>query len=79
MYGVNLPYGAGSPATKRQKINKTNGVPYGIRTRVANVKGWCPGPLDERDRAPPLGKRAFPEGQAGPGPKLLVVARSRAR
>ena len=26
-----------------------NGVPYGIRTRAANVKGWCPRPLDERD------------------------------
>ena len=26
-------------------------VPYGIRTRVANVKGWSPGPLDERDAA----------------------------
>ncbi len=26
------------------------GVPYGIRTRVTNVKGWCPRPLDERDR-----------------------------
>ena len=25
------------------------GVPYGIRTRAANVKGWCPRPLDERD------------------------------
>ena len=28
-----------------------NGVPYGIRTRAANVKGWCPRPLDERDKA----------------------------
>ena len=28
------------------------GVPYEIRTRVAAVKGRCPGPLDERDRAP---------------------------
>ena len=28
-----------------------NGVPYGIRTRVTNVKGWCPRPLDERDMA----------------------------
>ena len=26
-----------------------NGVPYGIRTRVAAVKGRCPRPLDERD------------------------------
>ena len=25
------------------------GVPYGIRTRVASVKGRCPGPLDEGD------------------------------
>ena len=25
------------------------GVPYGIRTRVTNVKGWCPRPLDEGD------------------------------
>ncbi len=26
------------------------GVPYGIRTRVAAVKGQCPRPLDERDK-----------------------------
>ena len=25
------------------------GIPYEIRTRVNNVKGWCPWPLDERD------------------------------
>ncbi len=25
------------------------GIPYGIRTRVAAVKGQCPRPLDERD------------------------------
>ena len=25
------------------------GVPYGIRTRVAAVKGRCPEPLDEGD------------------------------
>ena len=26
-----------------------DGIPYGIRTRVAAVKGRCPKPLDERD------------------------------
>ncbi len=32
-----------------EKIISKNGVPYGIRTRVAAVKGRCPRPLDERD------------------------------
>ena len=29
--------------------HKNDGIPYGIRTRVAAVKGRCPKPLDERD------------------------------
>ena len=29
--------------------DKSLGIPYGIRTRVAAVKGRCPRPLDERD------------------------------
>ena len=29
----------------------SNGVPYGIRTRVAAVKGRCPKPLDEGDKS----------------------------
>ena len=28
-----------------------NGAPYGIRTRVAAVRGRCPRPLDEGDIA----------------------------
>ena len=28
-------------------IREENGDPYGIRTRVAGVKGQCPRPLDE--------------------------------
>ena len=34
----------------RKKHCKNSGVPYGIRTRVAAVKGQCPRPLDERDK-----------------------------
>ncbi|WP_218777571.1 hypothetical protein, partial [Acetobacter orientalis] len=29
-----------------KKYCKNNGIPYGIRTRVAAVKGRCPRPLD---------------------------------
>lgn len=37
--------------SKRSQLRmmRTLGVPYGIRTRVTNVKGWCPRPLDEGD------------------------------
>ncbi len=28
----------------------SNGTPNGIRTRVARMKTWCPGPLDDRGR-----------------------------
>ena len=31
-----------------------SGVPNGIRTRVATVKGLCPRPLDDRDAAKQL-------------------------
>jgi hypothetical protein len=27
------------------------GSPYGIRTRAATLRGWCPGPLDERAKS----------------------------
>lgn len=30
-------------------VVRISGVPYGIRTRVASVKGTCPRPLDEGD------------------------------
>lgn len=33
------------------------GVPNGIRTRVTNVKGWCPRPLDDGDQAKPKPRR----------------------
>ncbi len=44
-------WGLSATAPKTLTISKGLGVPYGIRTRAANVKGWCPRPLDERDAA----------------------------
>ena len=45
-----------APQPKGQRASFLNvcldlrgGIPYGIRTRVAAVKGRCPKPLDERD------------------------------
>ena len=35
-----------SPSDQR-RTRRTLGDPYGIRTRVAAVKGRCPRPLDE--------------------------------
>tara|TARA_B100000963_G_C22566748_1_gene644089 strand:+ start:210 stop:371 length:162 start_codon:yes stop_codon:yes gene_type:complete len=32
---------------KRWVFKEKSGDPYGIRTRVAGVKGQCPRPLDE--------------------------------
>ena len=37
-----------------------SGVPYEIRTRVTAVKGRCPGPLDERDKADANAKSVGP-------------------
>ena len=31
-------------------VGRENGVPNGIRTRVAAVRGLCPRPLDDGDR-----------------------------
>lgn len=39
------------------------GIPYGIRTRAATLRGWSPRPLDERDlllSALPRGWRCGP-------------------
>jgi hypothetical protein len=40
------------------------GIPYEIRTRVTAVKGRCPRPLDERDKA--ISSRIAPGSAAGP-------------
>ena len=39
-----------------------NGVPKGIRTPVAAVKGRCPRPLDDGDYAEIVGKLVEPGG-----------------
>ncbi len=49
---------AGANCRNPYKLLKSLGVPYGIRTRVTAVKGRCPGPLDERDRAVGSGSRS---------------------
>jgi hypothetical protein len=36
-------------------VRQFSGVPNGIRTRVAAVKGRCPGPLDDGDVRPVAG------------------------
>ncbi len=57
-----------SPKSQRQRglVLHRNGVPYGVRTRVTNVKGWCPRPLDERDAEP--GTTAPARLHTGPRP-----------
>ena len=45
------------------------GVPYETRTSVDAVKGRCPGPLDERDRAPQQGRRWVADAPAQVKPK----------
>ncbi len=42
------------PPISRNQVSENAGIPHGIRTRVAAVKGRCPRPLDERDEAQPL-------------------------
>ena len=37
------------PPAGRRFASHGGGVPNGIRTRVTNVKGWCPRPLDDGD------------------------------
>ncbi len=56
-WGENDRWGPGGP--------HRTGSPYGIRTRAATLRGWCPRPLDERAvlraegyRDPPLNSHA---------------------
>src|SRR4029079_6565835 len=42
-----------------------DGVPNGIRTRVTNVKGWCPRPLDDGDEANGQERRELPLAASG--------------
>ena len=54
-----LPVVTGSHRHPRSRYGPSallspTGIPHGIRTRVAAVKGRCPRPLDERDVAQPL-------------------------
>lgn len=46
------PHRRGRLLSQLPSVTET-GAPYGIRTRVPNVKGWCPRPLDEGSE--PLG------------------------
>ena len=52
---------------------RNSGVPYGIRTRVAAVKGQCPRPLDERDKAEGASRGLRQPTQADESPKMRSV------
>lgn len=55
------------------------GVPNGIRTRVAAVKGRCPRPLDDGDRATrrrgDTVTNSSPRHRVSPSPRLRLVTR----
>ncbi len=49
------------PTRSRQTASDlTLGSPYGIRTRAATLRGWCPRPLDERAVLPGAGAPCGP-------------------
>src|SRR5215472_3134034 len=48
---VSAPSPTPHPRRPVHQLIEISGVPNGIRTRVTNVKGWCPRPLDDGDEA----------------------------
>ena len=46
------------------------GSPYGIRTRAATLRGWCPRPLDERAK---LRRPTLPPGDVNRTSRLVGV------
>jgi len=57
-------------------VSKCGGVPSGIRTRVAAVKGRCPRPLDDGDRGEQPAHRPTVEPSSETGPKSIANSTS---
>ena len=69
-----VPLSRGRRATVTSDVGFL-GSPYGIRTRAATLRGWCPRPLDERAEQRCATLAALSDNSHGTDPVVVELGR----